>query len=216
MASGSYKRCYSNQLNRKDLQNSPVESGIAISGPASGSRRRRFKKGVSLAEKFWAFVVKTPTCWLWTGALDKDGYGQIFNPDTKRPMKAHRLSWILHHGPIAADVHVLHRCDVRNCVAPHDLFEGNQDANMKDAAAKGRLSVARPRRRKLAPAEMQAILAAPESRGVVVRLAAQYGVTKAYVSLLRNGRRGWRAPAIQLRTKQPQFQQQLNQLRDGQ
>lgn len=215
MSIESHKRCDVNQLICNHLQDSSVESGIAITPSASGSRRRRFKKGVSLTEKFWAQVVKTPTCWLWIGATDKDGYGQIHNPETKRPMKAHRLSWILHHGPIADSVHILHRCDVRNCVAPHDLFEGDQDANMKDAAKKGRLHVARPRRRKLTDAEMRAVLRAPERRGVVVQLAKQFGVTKAYVSLLRRGLRGWRPSAIQHRTKQPLFAQQLNELGNG-
>ncbi|HEU5089071.1 MAG TPA: hypothetical protein VFT99_16560, partial [Roseiflexaceae bacterium] len=39
-----------------------------------------FKRGKPvrpLAERFWAKVRKTDTCWLWTAATDHNGYGRI-------------------------------------------------------------------------------------------------------------------------------------------
>lgn len=138
--------------------------------------------------RFHVFIRKTETCWLWTAGVDADGYGQLARPH-RSPIKAHRLAWVLARGPIRSSQHVLHRCDVRNCVNPAHLFLGNQDANMKDAAAKGRLHTARPNMRRLSDEVVQAILGAPQFRGIVVQLAKRFGVSKAYVSALRSGAR---------------------------
>jgi len=35
---------------------------------------------------------------------------------------------------------VLHKCDVRQCVNPHHLYLGNNDLNVQDAVARGRLA----------------------------------------------------------------------------
>ena len=52
-----------------------------------------------VAERFWAKVDKSGECWLWTAALDSHGYGQLMFPGN-RPIKAHRVSFELAHGPI--------------------------------------------------------------------------------------------------------------------
>lgn len=75
-------------------------------------------------------------CWLWTGAVNKDGYGKL-TVDSK-DTTAHRWSWQLHNGPIPNGLHVLHRCDVPGCVNPAHLFVGDTQANVDDMWAKGR------------------------------------------------------------------------------
>ena len=75
-------------------------------------------------------------CWLWTGSCMANGYGQIGYKG--KNAYAHRVSWILHIGPIEPGMHVLHRCDVKNCVNPNHLFVGTADDNMKDMISKGR------------------------------------------------------------------------------
>jgi hypothetical protein len=92
--------------------------------------------------RFWKFVNKTESCWLWTGRVDKDGYGSIgigsTRDKTKKCVRAHRFSYELHNGSIPDGLLVLHECDVPACVRPDHLFIGTQLDNIHDCIAKGR------------------------------------------------------------------------------
>ena len=169
---------------RRFFASEPVRQ---ITKPASEPVRRNIDFR-PFAQRFFARVQQTRDCWLWTAGKDAYGYGQLTLGEAPT-RKAHRLSWMLVHGWVPSSVHVLHKCDVRNCVNPDHLFLGDQAANMKDAAAKGRLHGPRIGRRKVSDADVAAIIAAPATLGVVVRLARQYGVTKGFVSLVRSGQR---------------------------
>ena len=69
-------------------------------------------------ERFLSKVNKTESCWLWTGYIDKKGYG-IFKLD--KPKRAHRVSYELFVGPIPDGLVIDHLCRVRNCVNPEHL-----------------------------------------------------------------------------------------------
>lgn len=76
-------------------------------------------RGVPAAERFWARVDKTSTCWLWNGPLSRKGYGAIGLNEKRIP--AHRFSYELLVGPIPEGYVVDHLCRVRHCVNPRHL-----------------------------------------------------------------------------------------------
>ncbi len=78
------------------------------------------KPQVSIEDRFWSKVDKTPTCWLWQGATHPNGYG-TFNIGQHRMRGAHRVSYELAYGPIEAGLQVDHICRVRACVRPDHL-----------------------------------------------------------------------------------------------
>ena len=82
--------------------------------------------------KFWSFVFKTPTCWLWRGALS-NGYGQLH---VKNRLHG-KLNIIIHRwmcerfiGPIPQGFHVDHLCRVTQCVNPAHLELVTRRENM--------------------------------------------------------------------------------------
>lgn len=94
----------------------------------------------TMEERFWEKVEKSDGCWLWTGSTIS-GYGYLHSGDklVRKPLRAHRASWAIHHGPIPDGLWVLHHCDTPLCVRPDHLFLGDRRANMLDAARKGRI-----------------------------------------------------------------------------
>ena len=76
------------------------------------------------------------TCMFWTKSTSKYGYGQIRVEG--KTEQVHRVSYREFVGEIPEGVHVLHRCDVRNCINPDHLFLGTHQDNMDDMNRKGR------------------------------------------------------------------------------
>src|SRR6516162_5887464 len=59
-------------------------------------------------------------CWLWTGFLYPNGYGN-FNAVRGRGGYAHRTSYELYKGTIPPGMHIDHLCRVKCCVNPSHL-----------------------------------------------------------------------------------------------
>ena len=88
------------------------------------------------ADRFFAKVDKSESCWDWTGSKTTPGYGNFW--DGSRHTGAHRFSWKLHFGEIPEGLLVLHRCDRPLCVNPEHLFLGTPRDNALDMLSKGR------------------------------------------------------------------------------
>ena len=83
-----------------------------------GPRRR-----VPLDERFWRHVLRTETCWLWTGVHTPNGAGIVPVRDNGnvRRLTAARLAWELFVGPMPPGRRIWRRCRRPACVRPEHL-----------------------------------------------------------------------------------------------
>lgn len=82
--------------------------------------RRTARRWTPIHIRFWWDVEKTPTCWLWKGALLASGHGQV--SVNGRMRKAHHISLELAGQTALVEGMVVdHVCRVRNCVYPGHL-----------------------------------------------------------------------------------------------
>lgn len=70
-------------------------------------------------DRFWSSIRKTPSCWIWTSAIRRNGYGTL-RVDA-RDTFAHRYSYELNVDPIPEGMQVDHICFNRSCVNPDHL-----------------------------------------------------------------------------------------------
>lgn len=92
-----------------------------------------------LEQFFWSKTIKGGEnhCWVWTGFRNHKGYGCYALE--RHSMKAHRISWFLHHRkPLPDGKYVLHSCDNTSCVNPKHLWLGSLKQNMQDCVSKNR------------------------------------------------------------------------------
>lgn len=133
-------------------------------------------------------------CLLWTGCLNRYGYGQI-SVGGKKTL-AHRLAWLTENGPVPAGLHVLHRCDVPACINPAHLFLGTNADNMADKVAKGRSSSGeRHGRAKLTDAAVRSIRVRLAASETCASIARDFGVSRETISDIKTGR-AWSHVAV--------------------
>jgi hypothetical protein len=156
-------------------------------------RKPRVRR-VSLQERFWRSVDKRDAaeCWLWTGGLNRLGYGVTSRKSVI--LRAHRVSYELHFGPIPAGMHVLHSCDNRRCVNPAHLRTGTHKDNMRDRALRKRTFLAQGELSKTAKVTAEQVLEIRRKRAAgigPVELGREYGLR--YNSIWNiTTRRTWR------------------------
>jgi hypothetical protein len=84
-----------------------------------------------LLARIAAKIEVTDTCWLWTGALNRNGYGRVHDPEERRDRAAHRVVYEAANGAkIPAGLQLDHLCRVRNCVNPAHLEPVTQRENL--------------------------------------------------------------------------------------
>lgn len=83
-------------------------------------------------------VVPETGCHIWLGLKNDGGYGRV--RVLGQYVGAHRISYMLHCGPVPAGLHVCHTCDTPSCVNPDHLFIGDASDNSDDMVSKGRYS----------------------------------------------------------------------------
>ena len=96
------------------------------------------RRNATLAERIehHSIPVTECGCWIWIGANNIRRYGSL--KFEGKNIKAHRASWLAYRGEIPNDLHVLHTCDIPECVNPDHLFLGTARDNMQDKENKKR------------------------------------------------------------------------------
>lgn len=146
-----------------------------------------------LRSRFEANVCRTPTCWLWTGTRQRNGYG-VLKVYGEGMLKAHRVAWELFRGPIPAGrgyhgTMVLHSCDNPQCVNPAHLRLGTAADNARDRADRNRGNNPRGAKHGMAAltAEQAKAIKADDRKQRVI--AAEHGISRAHVSAIQTGKK---------------------------
>jgi hypothetical protein len=140
-----------------------------------------------LEDRFKNFVMPEPNsgCWLWMGGENRQGYGQIGNGNGK-DVRAHRVSWEIHYGPIPDGLDVLHKCDNPPCVNPQHLFLGTPQDNMDDCCKKKRQAYgSRNFKAKLADAD---VIKIRQDTRFAKEIAISFGVSTNTIDSIRENR----------------------------
>jgi len=127
-------------------------------------------------------------CWIWTGAVGRDGYGVM--TVGRRQMRAHRASYQAFNGDPVGKL-VCHKCDRPLCVNPAHLFLGMPCDNTRDMIAKGRAAPVRTddahHATKISHGQREAIRKARAEGATLAALAERYGVVFQTISAICRG-----------------------------
>lgn len=85
----------------------------------------------------------TTPCILWTGSLDRDGYGRFWTDGRHTP--AHRWAYEQARGPIPDGLELDHLCAVRRCVAENHLDAVDHRTNVLRSTSPSAINARRAR-----------------------------------------------------------------------
>lgn len=94
-----------------------------------------YNSPMNIEQRFLAKVVKTDSCWFWTGSNNGLGYGEI--RINNRKVYAHRWAYEHWRGPIPEGLHIDHLCRNASCVNPDHLEPVTCKENVRRGLAPG-------------------------------------------------------------------------------
>jgi hypothetical protein len=160
-------------------------------------------KGATLAQRLYANVYLPNGengCWIWRAGTSH-GYGRL--TVNHHNVRAHRLSYEVHVGPIPDGMLVLHlrECSTKACINPRHLYVGTNRDNYDDAVATGAVvpGARRPpvrygtanNKSKLTPGAVQALRRLVAEGLSAHEVGRRYGVSHKTVSAIIH-RRTWK------------------------
>jgi hypothetical protein len=140
-------------------------------------------------DRFWEKVDRSAgpeACWPWTGAITTHRYGCV--QWHGRVLGAHKVAYLLGHGPVPDGLQIRHSCDNPPCCNPAHLSVGTRKDNGADKVARGRTPKTM---RKFLTAEQ--VLEIRAARGTLSsgQIASKYGITQSYAFGIW-GRKAWK------------------------
>ena len=126
-------------------------------------------------------------CWNWNGSRNNNGYGVI--RIRYKLFLAHRAAYRILVGEIPKGLNVIHSCDNRTCTNPDHLRVGTQQENIAEAAARGRMGIAKGNRHgksKLTEANVIQIRKERASGMLIKDIAAKYFVREQTIGQIAN------------------------------
>lgn len=156
---------------------------------ASNMKHMQLERHGTIEDRFFSrFKVSDSGCWLWIAHCDKDGYGIL--PGNHASIRAHRFSFIHHHGPIDDGMVICHKCDNPGCVNPDHLFAGTTKDNCHDMLSKGRDMMVGSKNNKAKLSESD-VVKIRDSNLSSESLAREFNVSKSTIKRIKN-RTQWR------------------------
>jgi HNH endonuclease len=145
----------------------------------------RPKTTVPNIDRFMARVEKQEDgCWYWMGSRGVNDYGFLSRNAGWETRYAHRWSYIHHKGPITDGKMIRHTCDVRFCVNPEHLIEGDSVDNVRDMIERNPDGCHRAFRPEIVK-EIRKARASPPYASIP-ELAKRYGVSNTAMGNLLN------------------------------
>ncbi len=147
-------------------------------------------------QRFWRFVQKTDSCWLWTGTTNGHGYGH-FTVSGRHAVKrgAHRFAYELMVGSVPRGLDLDHLCRNRLCVNPAHLRPGTDAENVADMVSKGRQRGPAGRMNGNVKIVESDVIAIRACRATQREIAELFGISRAQVGRIQRGER-WRCVSL--------------------
>lgn len=125
-------------------------------------------------------------CWIFTGKWRTGtGYGDLRTPTGSE--LAHRAAYRCFVGTIPEGLVVRHKCDTRSCCNPDHLELGTQKDNIHDMIKRGRRVIQYGMDASNARFSDELIQQVRESKLSTRKASAVFGISKTYISEIRQG-----------------------------